>query len=226
MPSIPSTRQKTFKSSKEDAIQWSLTNHHSKTYLETTICKYSKSKSTLDVAKKFIKLLNNANNESDKITEIIKDITCLYQTISFNSKQFLEYIFEHATSSNIRILVLYSKIVSQLQVLALSTRLILSYVPHLDETLIRLISFEENEIAEDIRHKLIMKGGRQLVNWNESMQIDHVKFMLYLLKQEITFEDRHLVLVQLLKLSNMGTTTTQDMYHNLQKVKTNIPIGN
>ncbi|KAI9483388.1 MAG: hypothetical protein EXX96DRAFT_558026 [Benjaminiella poitrasii] len=229
MPSIPATRKKVLKNSKEDIIQWNLTNHHYKYNLKMRHHEKYNDKTTIEIAKSFLRLLNNTNNEARRIEEIVNDITHLYQSVSFDSKQFLEHVITHATSSKTRLLVVYHKLVSQLHVLALSIRLIFSYIPNMVETLVELISFEEDKVAEayiesmqqNVRHELIIEGGRQLVNWNESIRADYAKFLLYLLKQETLLEEQKLLLMQLIRLNN-SSTTTHDVFRYLQKAKQNM----
>lgn len=65
MPSIPPTRRKLLKRPDQDNIQWTLTNHN-----EKTMCNLVPKSSpinatvttTLDIAKKFINLLNSSSN--------------------------------------------------------------------------------------------------------------------------------------------------------------------
>lgn len=62
--------------------------------------------------------------------------------MAFSTRVFIEYVLEHV--SNIAsLLVSYYEVSVQLDVLALSTRSILAYIPHFDEPLCELFYYQD-----------------------------------------------------------------------------------
>lgn len=74
--------------------------------------------------------------------QFAKEITYLYKSIAFSSKQFNQILGEQAVNSA-RLLEYYYKLFIRLKILALSLSSILEHVQNLDETLYELINHDE-----------------------------------------------------------------------------------
>lgn len=68
MPKIPVTRKILLKRLDQDNIQWALTNHLEKIEHCNAHVPSNVTLTTVDIAKKFIKLMNNTNNVRSRST--------------------------------------------------------------------------------------------------------------------------------------------------------------
>jgi hypothetical protein len=169
MPSIPATRKKILGNANEDRIQSSLTRKYCRNINVTTRPKQHVT--TLDVDRDFIKLLNNSNNEAQKIRHIVKNITTLFHNLSFSSKQFTSHVIDQAINK-VRLLECFYKVVSHLNVICLSLHTLLDQLPSIESNYLELVSNEE-DIAEtyipffkkDLLNDYFKQDGKQLVDF-------------------------------------------------------------
>ncbi|KAG2237817.1 hypothetical protein INT48_002118 [Thamnidium elegans] len=214
MPKIPVTREIFLKRLDQDNIQWTLTNYHEKIEHCNVHVPSDVTLTTIDIAKKFIKLMNNTNNKQAKIDEIVKDIKRLYNTVSFSTRMFIDYVIEQVSNMT-SLLITYYEVSVQLDVLALSTRALLTHIPQIDELLCELFYYQDKvgeayiqALDEKTLNEIFVQDGKQFLNWSGLMKEENIRRLLCILKYYTKTMKKDQCLNLLLRLQ---TITTEDV---------------
>lgn len=95
----------------------------------------------------------------------------MHHSLSFSPKAFINYIIEHASDTTV-LLRMYYEVSIQLDILALSTRMILNHISDLDEPLCELFFVHENigegyiKVMDEVKlTNFFVEDGKLFLDW-------------------------------------------------------------